>query len=148
MKYKKCNDTMLPNLSRISLNNDVSVATNPPGETMSAADYDDGMETEEDEQGGDNPEFEIYSVERLINNIIPGTNLRQFAVEKVKEDGLLLSLFSKKLRATREVVTAAVEQNGDALQWASDELKADRGVMMAAVPQWQTTPTSVTKALP
>ena len=60
---------------------------------------------------------------------------REFVLDAVSENVLVLELFSEEIHADREFVLAAVRHNGQALEYASEELQADREVVLAAVRQ-------------
>lgn len=60
---------------------------------------------------------------------------KDFVLDKLKEDGLLLGRASAEFKANKDVVLAAVWQDGDSLQYASDELKADKHVVFTAICQ-------------
>ncbi len=58
---------------------------------------------------------------------------RAFAIKILPMGGGLLEDFSERLRADKDVVTAAVGSAWNALGYAAEELRGDRGVLLAAV---------------
>ena len=69
------------------------------------------------------------------NKIVPeGLDDKEAAFVEVEEKhGSHLKFLSKRLKADREIVFAAVESDGTALQFADEKLKADRAIVLAAV---------------
>ena len=58
---------------------------------------------------------------------------KDFVLNQVRKDGLLLEHVSSSLRDDEEVVTAAVQQNPHALMWASERLQGDKDIVRVAV---------------
>lgn len=63
------------------------------------------------------------------------TTDRDFVLEAVRKNGLVLHHANKQWKEDKQIVLAAVEQNGMALKYAADKLNSDRDVVIAAVKQ-------------
>ena len=70
---------------------------------------------------------------KTLEDVIQNANNREYVLEAVKEDGLLLDGASDELKDDKELVMEAVIKDGGALEFASDRLKADREILMQAV---------------
>ena len=58
---------------------------------------------------------------------------REFVLEVLKINGLVLEYVSPEFQADREVVLEAVKQNGDAFEFASQKLKENREFVLKAI---------------
>lgn len=58
---------------------------------------------------------------------------REFVLEMLKINGLVLEYVSPEFQADRELVLEAVKQNVSALEYASPKLKADREFILEVV---------------
>ena len=73
---------------------------------------------------------------RLTCKVVPGVaDDAIWFMEAVKRDGGALRYASQRLRASPEIVAAAVAHTGDALYWASDELRGTKAIVLAAIRQ-------------
>ena len=68
-----------------------------------------------------------------ITKMKQNANNREYVMENVKKEGVLLEFASDELRDDKEVVLEAIYNNPEALEFASERLKGDRDVVYNSV---------------
>ncbi|EFC44715.1 predicted protein [Naegleria gruberi] len=80
-----------------------------------------------------NTEQQEQQLQDIVLGVLKRTKDREFVLNIVKQNGLLLTYADESFKKDREIVLEAVKQNGLALQCADESLRKDREIILEAV---------------